>query len=56
MVQVSFTMVVGGGARRQTYTVGFDDAHLMTVNPEVECGERRGINDSEPIGAAWNER
>lgn len=45
---------VGLETRRDTYTVGFDDAHVVTVDPEVECGECGRVDNSQPIGTTWN--
>lgn len=45
------------GCRRwETCTVGFDNAHLMSIDPEVECDKGGSIDDSEAIGAARDER
>ena len=32
-----------------TYTVGFDDTHVMTVDPEVELSERSHVEDPETV-------
>lgn len=29
-----------------TYTVDFDDSHIVPVYPEEECGKGRGVHDA----------
>jgi hypothetical protein len=36
--------------RKDTDTVGFDNAHIMAIDPKVEHGERAGVHDAESIG------
>ena len=38
--------------KSRTYTVSFDDAHLVAVNPEEEHGERGGVDDAQTVGLA----
>ena len=37
---------------RRTYSIDLDDAHVMTINPEEEHGQRRGIDNPNTIGLA----
>ena len=35
-----------------TYTVSFDDPHIMSVNPEEERRERANVDDTQPVSLA----
>jgi hypothetical protein len=35
--------------RKVTDTVGFDDAHIMTIDPKVEKGKGAGVHDAKSI-------
>lgn len=35
--------------RKVTDTVGFDDSHLMAINPKVEHRKGAGVHDAESI-------
>lgn len=35
--------------RKNTDTVGLDDAHIMAIDPKVEPGKRAGVHDAESI-------
>ena len=39
-----------------TYTVGFDDTHVMTVDPEVELSERSHVEDPETVSLSGLQR
>lgn len=58
LVRLSTQVLVRLRGRRGkgTYSVGFDDAHLMAIDPKVEWGECANIDDSETIFAARHKR
>jgi len=39
-----------------TCTVDFDDTHIMSVNPEIEHGKRRGVYYPKAVSLSGYER
>jgi len=44
------------GSKRGTYAVGFDDAHLMAIDPKEERGKCAGVQDPESVCLSRFER
>jgi len=42
-------------ARKEIYPVNFDDTHIMSIDPEVEHGERGGVDDAQAVCLSWLE-
>jgi hypothetical protein len=40
----------------ETYAVDFDDTHIMSIDPEVEHGERGRVDDAQAVCLSWLER
>lgn len=38
------------GRRKGSYTISFDQTHLVSIEPGVEHGERAGVDNSESVG------
>ena len=43
-------------AFEMTCTVDFDDTHIMSINPEIEHGKRRGVDYPKAVSLSGHER